>query len=128
MQVCLSSGNYRIISSGQSFLFGENKDLKINIMADNGFEFSIVLVFETDDTGEQRIARAICGNSITLSCFNFIDTGTGLSKPILIASIEGKEIWFIFWAYLDGTLDDKVRSVKYTVFMNHGMEDDIVEG
>lgn len=128
MQISLSSGNYRIISSGQTFLFGESNELKIDSIADNGFKFAIHLIFESDETGEQKITSVVQENRITLSCFNFCDMGTGLSKPVHIAAGDGSGIWFMFWSYLEGSSSAKVRSVKYTFFMNNDMEDDIVEG
>ena len=45
MQVNLSSDNYSIISNGTTFLFGEDKDLIIEVTADNGFQFTIVMEF-----------------------------------------------------------------------------------
>lgn len=122
MQINLSSGNYKIVSSGQTFLFGLYEDLKITIMADNGFKFSVVLKFEvdlkneTDLYGKQKIDKKIDGNIIILTCFNFDDEGTGLTKPISIAQIEGKEVFLMFWSYLEGSENGKVRSVKYTIF------------
>ena len=45
MLVSLSSGNYDIVASGQAFLFSKDKDLRIDIQADNGFAFSLILNF-----------------------------------------------------------------------------------
>lgn len=123
MQVSLSSGNYHIISSGQTFLFGLDKDLRLIITADNHFQFSIVLKFEEDSSNERRIDTKINGDTIILNCFNFDDMGTGLTKPLSIAQVEGKEIFFIFWSYLEGAERGKVRSVKYTIFMNDNLGD-----
>lgn len=123
MQVSLSSGNYHIVSSGQTFLFGLDKDLKLIITADNHFQFSIVLKFEKDSYGERRMDTRVNGNTIILNCFNFDDMGTGLTKPLSVAKIEGKEIFFMFWSYLEGAEKGKARSVKYTIFMSDNLGD-----
>ena len=125
MQVNLSSGDYNIVSSGQAFLFGLDKNLKISIVTDNNFEFFIVLKFRKDAYGEQKIDKKVSENKITLTCFNFDDLGTGLVKPLRIARIEGKEIFLLFWSYLEGATKGKVRSVKYTVFMSNKLGDDL---
>lgn len=125
MQISLSSGNYNIVSSGQTFLFGLDKDLKINMIADNGFEFSVILKFAKDLYGEYRIDRRIDGNMIILTCFNFDDMGTGLTRPISIAQIEGREVFLMFWSYLEGRENGKVRSVKYTIFMSDNLGEDV---
>ena len=53
---------------------------------------------------------------VVLSCLNFQNNGTGLISPVKIAEIEGREMFLIFWSYLEGGGERKVRSVKYTLF------------
>lgn len=127
MQVCLSSGNYKIINSGQTYLFGESNELKIELNAENGFKFSIYLSFMYDDTNEQKMNSEIRENDILLSCVNFSESGTGLYQPAPIATIDGKTIWFVFWSYLEGASKGKIRSVKYTFFESDDLEADIGE-
>lgn len=114
VQVNLSSGNYTIIDSGYAFLFGQNDDLEIHMVADDGFEVSVVLKFSDDLSEEQQIKKDISGNTVVLSCMNFQDNGTGLASPISIAVVDGRELYFMFWSYREG--ESKVRSVKYTLF------------
>ena len=117
MQITLSSGNYDIIDSRQAFLFGEKEDLTIHVIANKDFEFSLLLKFFKDDTGKVNIQKKIVENAIEFSCFNFDNLGTGLSTPISIAKIAGREFFFMFWSYLEGGEQSaKVRSVKYTIF------------
>lgn len=117
MKVALSSDGYSIVSSGQAFLFGADKDLEIHVQADNGFEFGVILKFVTDDSEKYRIDKSMDDNRITLTCVNFEDAGTGLSKPVRLARIDDKELFLMFWSYLEGADHGKVRSVKYTIFM-----------
>lgn len=118
MQVNLSSGGYHIIDSGQTFLFGLDENLEIDIIASNGFAFSVILNFYNDTSTEYRIEKEIVENKIKLSCYNFIDVGTGLDSPVNIATVDGKQLYLLFWSYLEGKGQGKgkVRTVKYTIF------------
>ena len=118
MEITLSSGNYNIIDSGQVFLFDENENFRIDVVANEKFRFSMVFKFIRDDSKEQQIGKEVMENSIVFTCWNFNDMGTGFSKPISIAKIDGKEMFFMFWSYLDGTGEmGKARSIKYTIFL-----------
>lgn len=117
MKVALSSDGYSIVSSGQAFLFGADKTLEIHVQADNGFEFGVILKFVTDDSEKYRVDKSMDDNRITLTCVNFEDAGTGLSRPVRLARIDDKELFLMFWSYLEGSDHGKVRSVKYTIFM-----------
>ncbi len=117
MQIALSSGNYDIIDSGQVFLFGEQEDLRIDVAINEEFSFSMIFKFTKDNSKEQQVKKIIEENTIIFSCFNFDDVGTGLSEPMSIAKIDNKEMFLLFWSYLEGTgQTGKVRSVKYTIF------------
>lgn len=117
MQVNLSSDNYSIISSGSTFLFGEDTDLTIEIAADNGFQFTIVMEFRVDNSSDYRVDTNFSENEIRLLCFNFQENGIGMKSPVNIGIIDGKEIYLLFWSYLDGEHGKKVRSVRYTIFL-----------
>ena len=116
MQISLSSGNYNVIDSRQVFLFREEDELKIDIAADNGFAFSLILLFTKDASNQRKIDKTVEENKITVSCHNFLDEGTGLMAPVSIARVDGKELLLMFWSYLEGQEGQKVRSVKYTIF------------
>ncbi len=115
MQVKLSSDKYDIVDHGCVFLFEEDKDLTIDVAAED-FSFSLTIYFLTEETKEQKIEREITGNKIIYKCFNFADVGTGLKNPIEIAQIEGKRLYLIFWSKLEGEKEPKTRSVQYTLF------------
>ena len=117
MQITLSSGDYNIIDSGQVFLFDENEDFRIDVDTKNNFLFSMIFKFKTDATKQQQVDKIVMENSIVFTCLNFNDMGTGFTKPLSIAKIDGKEIFLMFWSYLEGTEGiGKTRSVKYTIF------------
>ena len=107
MLVSLSSGKYDIVASGQAFLFSKDKDLRIDIQADNGLNFI------ENESVEQDLQLKTNDREIVLTCINFANTGAGVKEPVKVATISGRNLYFIFWAYLEGTVS---RSVKYTLF------------
>ena len=116
MQIKLSSGGYDIIASGVACLFGQSNDLVIHVTEDNNFDICVTLKFENDDLGEYRIDRDITEKGLLLTCFNFDGIGTGLRTPKLIANVNGKNVYLMFWVYSEGQNEPKVRSVKYSIF------------
>ncbi len=118
MEITMSSGNYKIIDSGQVFLFGEDDELRMDVDANKDFTFSLIFKFMKDDSKEQKIDKKIIENSIVFTCLNFEDLGTGFSLPMSIAKIEGKEMFLMLWSYMEGDNESgKVRSIKYTIFL-----------
>lgn len=109
MQVKITSGQYNIVASGMAYLFDKNADFTMNIEADNGYSFSVVLKFEENFQKEYTIQKDIRNNTIFLTCYNFNESGTGLSKPVEIAVIAGKALYLMFWSYLDGNEKKKNR-------------------
>ena len=113
MQISLSSGNYDIDASGQAFLYSKDNDFRIDIQADNGFAFSLILNFIADESGKSDIQMSINDNIITLNCINFENTGRGAKEPVKVATIDGRDLNFTFRAYLEGIAS---RYVSYTLF------------
>ena len=116
MQVHLSSGNYSIIASGESFLFGPYEDLSIQVDDRNDFQVKIIMKFTEDASGEHDIKTDVENDSLVITCVNFSSMGTGLKHPAHIADVNGKKVYFMFSSSYLGDKEDKARSVKYTVF------------
>lgn len=116
MQVHLSSGNYSIIASGESFLFGPYEDLTIQVDDRNDFQVKIIMKFTEDASGEHDIKTDVENDSLVITCVNFSSMGTGLKRPAHIADANGKKVYFMFSSSYLGDKEDKTRSVKYTVF------------
>lgn len=116
MQVHLSSGNYDIIASGETFLFAPYEDLTIQIDDGNEFQVELIMKFTEDTSRERGIYPVVVNDSLVITCANFNGMGTGLKRPAHIAEIYGKDVYFMFsFSYL-GDKEDKSISVKYTVF------------
>lgn len=117
MQVRLSSGNYNIIASGESFLFGPFEDMIIQVNDGDEDQVRIVLRFTEDASDERDIKTDVVDDSLVITCVNFSSMGTGLKHPAHIANVNGKAVYFIFSSNYFGDKEDKARSVKYTIFM-----------
>lgn len=116
MQVNLSSGNLRIIASGETFVFGPDEELRIEIDDGNEFQVKIIMKFTDDSSGKHDISTDVVNDSLVINCVNFSGMGTGLKRPAHIADVNGKKVYFMFSSSYFGDKEDKARSVKYTVF------------
>lgn len=116
MNVSLSSGGYRIIANDSVFLFDDSEELIIKVTEGDAFDICVIIKFANDETGERSITRKVEDDNLILVCNNFNGAGTGMTKPMYIADINGKKVYLTIWAYLEGSKTPKVRSVKYTLF------------
>lgn len=118
MQVRLSSQNREIISYGTVFLFNKNGDFTLEMVAENSFKMTIMLQFTEENSNKSRVETTISENNLKITCINFASQGTGLTVPMELAIVDGKKIYFMFWAYLDGNAEnkEKVRKVEYTLY------------
>lgn len=118
MQVKLTSQQYKILDYGTVFLFDENADLTMDIIADNSFEFIVSIRFINDISRAQGLDTEVSENCIKLTCINFSTEGTGLAEPMKLAVVNGKKIYLMFWTFLEGNEDGKqrARKVEYTLY------------
>lgn len=118
MQIKLSSQGREIISHGTVFLFDEKGDFTFNISAGKFFEMVLTLRFVEDNSGKREIKTNVSKNHLIITCINFVAQGTGTTTPFEIAMIDGKKIYLMFWAYLEGNEENKakVRKVEYTLY------------
>lgn len=116
MQVHLSSGNYSILASGESFLFGPYEDLTLRIDDGNEFQVKIVMRFTEDASGNYDINTDVENDCLVITCVNFSSMGAGLKRPAHIADVNGKKVYFMFSSSFLGNKENRARSVKYTVF------------
>ncbi len=117
MQVALSSGNYKIVDSGQVFLY-KDEDLRMTVNTGCDYIFTLVFKFIQVDLLDSRIDKKVIGNEMEIQCINFDRLGMGLMEPMNIAKIGGKELLLMFWSNIEGSNEDaQVRSLKYTIYM-----------
>lgn len=115
MQISLSSGRYDIVKSGYTFLDDGENNLKIDILADDGFAFSVFLEFINDISQGRGVKITTMENTVNLSCMNFEDSGEGLASPVKLAVIDGRVLRLMFWSHVEGK-KARHRVVKYTIF------------
>ena len=119
MRVNQSSGNYRIIAGGDTFLFDPWGDLSVNIENDKGDQIKLVMRFSNDEKKAHRVETEIVDDSLVMTCYNFDSLGTGLKRPTHIADMDGKAVYLLFSSQYIGNKDQGTRSVKYTVFIEN---------
>lgn len=117
MQVELSSGKYKIIDSGQVFLY-KDEDLRMTVDTGNDYVFTLVFKFIKAELIDSRIDKKVSGNEMEIQCINFDRLGMGLMEPMSIAKAGEKEILLMFWSNIEGGNEEvPVRSVKYTIYI-----------
>ncbi|MBQ2961097.1 MAG: hypothetical protein IJE09_07740 [Oscillospiraceae bacterium] len=110
-----TSSNHIILDSGSAITFNSTAELSLSCKMDDTFSFSLVLQFESNGDGQHVLKQSISGNTITLTCFNFDNPlGTGTTKPIELATFNGKKIYFNFFVYALG--DKALRKIVYSFY------------
>lgn len=113
MEIKLSTNNHNILTSGIVFTHERSSDINIEVKADNGFSFTVVLKFSENNIKERDLKKEIIGNTIVFNCINFDSFGAGTTTPISLATVGGKEWFMHFWAYQMGDMGP--RKVEYTI-------------
>lgn len=93
-----STGNFEILESGNVITYEEKSDLSFDIEMNKDFKFSLLIKFSTDEKKNHKITAHTLNSTITLVCTNFDNAfGTGLTKPVELATFNNKKVFFMFW-------------------------------
>ena len=116
------SDEYKVIETNVVCLFNPYSELLLHFETGcDGFSFNVKLFFETDETKEEQfVEKKVTENEFVVRFTNFDNPfGSGTSKPIELATLDGKELYMHIWIYAIGKSDRKTtaRKVEYTVFM-----------
>lgn len=115
MTIEKSSSNHIILESGSAITYSSAAELSFSVTMDDTFGFLLVLNFESTDEKQQNLKKNVSGNTITLTCVNFDNSlGTGTTKPIELATFNGKKIYFNFWVYALG--EKSLRKIVYSFY------------
>jgi len=119
MKITASSGNLDIIDSRTVYLTDVQSDLTLNFNESTGGNISLEIRFVNDHSNEYTVKRSVDGNKISYECVNFADNGTGTIEPIELATFGEKQMYIMFWSFLQGDAKGKkrVRKVDYTLFL-----------
>ena len=112
----ISSANNLIIDKGAVITFDESADLTFYLHFDETFSFNLVFRFLSDNSGKRSLLKEIENeNTVVLKCTNFNNPfWTGTTKPIDLATFNGKKIYMNFWlSMLNGT---GPRQVTYSIY------------
>ena len=108
---------YEIIDSGLLYSVDKNDSVKLELIFDDEFTFSIELTFEHIDNHKQGLKVSVDSDHklIKFTCTNFENSfGTGTSKPIEVATYNDKKIYLYFYVYMLGV--DSGRRIDYCLF------------
>lgn len=116
MKIEKTSGNHAILDSGSIITFDKEANLEFQIEMNASFQFSLLFKFESNASEQHELKSDVTDNSITLTCVNFDNSlGTGTTRPIQLATFEGKKVYINFWVY---ALSEKsLRKIVYTIYI-----------
>lgn len=97
-KVC--ANGYRVITSGTVIGFKDLPEFTFELEQPGGFAFQLKLIFDQKDGEGSSVTTDVNDKNITMRCINFDNTlGAGFSKPIEIATVGGKKVFFKFVAH-----------------------------
>lgn len=115
MTIEKSSSDHIILDSGSAITYSNTAELSFSIKMDAAFSFILVLKFESTGEKQHELKQSVSDNTITLTCVNFDNPlGTGTTKPIELATFNGKKIYVNFWVYALG--DKSLRKIVYSFY------------
>lgn len=108
------SENCEILDSNTVILFGKDSNLVVKIEASPTFAFDLVLEFATDETNKRNMRLEASDNQMKFICTNFEPAGAGTIRPLELATVGGRKVYFRFWTSKE---IEEMRKVTYTVFI-----------
>ena len=97
---CVKANGHRVIASGSIIGFSGMPEYEFDLQEADRFSFTLKLVFEEKEGNEQTVNSDVNDGNITIHCVNFKNPlGTGFTKPVELATVGGKKIFFKFVAY-----------------------------
>ena len=90
----------RVIASGTVIGYSELPEFVFELQEADRFGFTLRLVFEEKEGKEMSITSDVHEGNITIHCVNFKNSlGSGFTKPVELATVGGKNIYFKFVAH-----------------------------
>ena len=114
MELNITTDGYKILKSGTIVAIDAQADINFELKAVDGFSFNVILRFIDDNNKEKMLDKEIVENTIIFKCYNFNKLGTGTTKAISLATVDGKEWLIHFWSYILG--DGGPRKLEYSIF------------
>lgn len=116
-KVC--ANGYRVITSGTVIGFKELPEFTFELAHPGGFSFRLKLVFEQKNGEGSSVTTDVDEKNISMRCVNFDNTlGAGFSKPIEIATVGGKKVFFKFVAHDM----QRLPMLNYTFYQEQAVE------
>lgn len=114
MSVLLRSGGHRIVASGEAFVFGPDAELSIDVNEEN-LQLKLKMCFSKSQSCGASVNYDVRDGRLFMFCDNF-GPETGPIEPQLIQNVNGQKFYVMF-RYFETDYDGRVKSVKYTIFI-----------
>lgn len=118
-EVTCTTGGAEVIASGLGITYAKDAGYEIHVKFDDEFSLTVSLKFGADDpSGKPEMKPAVDTKRqvITLECNNFNDfVGTGTTKPLNIATYQGRKVYMNFWVRTPGNGEN--REVRYCFYL-----------
>lgn len=96
----IRTNGHRVIASGTVIGYAELPDFAFELQEEDRFGFTLKLIFEENASKKMSVTSDVNQDSITIHCTNFENSlGSGFTKPIELATVNGKKIYFKFVAH-----------------------------
>lgn len=112
-----TSGNYDIIDFGMAMTFGSDDGIELNVNFEDKIEFVLSISF-SDIEGEKKVSIDVDEKNNSINVV-FVDEknsiGYGINRPVEIAMIENKKIFFRIWISPLGR-ENRAKKIEYVFF------------
>ena len=108
---CIAKINdLNIIFSGTAILSNTDDTFSATIDTEKGTKLTFQLTFiDTEGDNNPQIKTEVRDGIAQITCINFKNAlGTGLKEPANVATLLGKKIYILFWAYSLGASSKKI--------------------
>ena len=96
----IQADGHKVIASGTVVGYSQLPEFLFNLKEEGRFEFTLKLVFEEKEGAGMAINSDVTEGNITIHCVNFKNSlGSGFTKPVELATVGGKKIFFKFIAH-----------------------------
>lgn len=96
----IQANGHKVIASGTVIGYSQLPEFSFNLKEEDSFEFTLKMIFEEKEGADVSIHSDVAENNITIHCVNFKNSlGSGFTKPVELATVGGKKIYFKFIAH-----------------------------
>lgn len=118
MECKMRTGECDVLATNTVITFDSTADLTIDVTADNGFTFTIKLIFSSDENLDNKSVNSKTedNNTAVFENVNFSNVlGTGITKAIEFGNIDGRKLYILY--HVIQAAANAPRIVTYSIFV-----------